>query len=244
MGAPMRSRRRIHPSKPTPSLIRRRPRQPRAIVTIDAVLIAVERILDAHGPSGLTTNRVAEVAGVSIGSVYQYYPNKQALIGAVQERVLDDLFEALDLVLTSSSERRLPDIAAQIAEAMLRVYYTRRPIYRWLIELRTEAAYQDQFRAHVDRFIDRVTVFLTARAIAIDPRVTAFVLVSAVEGIANAVAARVGLHRAHVGADSRADVDVIAISRCAIATLTAVLEDLEPSDIASPLQHVADVARQ
>jgi AcrR family transcriptional regulator len=144
MGAPMRSRRRPRPSQPAPLLLRRRPRQPRAIVTIDAVLIAVERILDAHGPSGLTTNRVAEVAGVSIGSVYQYYSNKQALIGAVQERVLGDLF-----------------------------------------------------------------------------------------GIANAVAARVGL-RTHVGASSRtsAEIDVAAISRGAIAAITDVLANIAVADAA------------
>ncbi|MFN0245416.1 MAG: TetR/AcrR family transcriptional regulator [Kofleriaceae bacterium] len=229
----MRSRRRPRPSKPTPPLARRRPRQPRAIVTIDAVLIAVERVLDAHGPSGLTTNRVAEVAGVSIGSVYQYYPNKQALIGAVQERVLDDLFEAIDIVLTSSGDRRLADVAARIAEAMLRVYHARRPIYRWLIELRTEAAYQDRFCAHIDRFIDRVAAFLAARAMAPDPRVTAFVLVSAVEGIANAVAARVGRRSVHVGADSRtAEIDVMAISGGAIAAIIDVLASIEVTDIA------------
>lgn len=184
----------------------------------DAVLVAVERILDAHGPAGLTTNRVAEVAGVSIGSVYQYYPNKHALVGAVQERVLNDLFEAMDVVLTSSRERTLPAIAQHIAAAMLGVYHARRPIYRWLIELRSQAAYQERFRVQVDRFVARVATFLEQRGLACDARVTAFVLVSAVEGIANAVAARPGAN-------------VAAIAGGAVAALSVLLAALEVPSI-------------
>ncbi len=130
-----RSRTRSLRRTPAP-VVRRKPRQPRAIVTIDAILIAVERILDTHGPAGLTTNRVAEIAGVSIGSLYQYYPNKQALIAAVQERVLDELYESLDIVLTSSGERALAEIVELVARGMLDVYSARRSVYRWLIELR------------------------------------------------------------------------------------------------------------
>jgi hypothetical protein len=52
---------------------RREPRQRRARVTVEAVLDAVVRILKREGFEALTTNRIAEVAGVSIGSVYQYF---------------------------------------------------------------------------------------------------------------------------------------------------------------------------
>ncbi len=187
-------------------VVRRKPRQPRAIVTIDAILISVERILDTHGPAGLTTNRVAEIAGVSIGSLYQYYPNKQALIAAVQERVLDELYESVDIVLTSSGERALAEIVELVARGMLDVYSGRRSVYRWLIELRSEAAYQDRFQARVDQFVARVERFVASRSeLAGDARAMAFVLVTAVEGIANAIAARPG------------QVNVPAIASAAIA---------------------------
>jgi AcrR family transcriptional regulator len=54
---------------------RRIPQQPRARETVNAVLDAVARILRRDGIAAITTNRIAEVAGVSIGSVYQYFPS-------------------------------------------------------------------------------------------------------------------------------------------------------------------------
>ena len=62
---------------------RRRPRQARALEKIELILEASRRILDRHGLAGFTTNHVAELAGVSVGTLYQYFPNK--------ERILDEL---------------------------------------------------------------------------------------------------------------------------------------------------------
>lgn len=67
---------------------RKIPRQPRARETVRAILDATAHILGAGAT--LTTNRVAEVAGVSIGSLYQYFPSKEALVAALVERMLDD----------------------------------------------------------------------------------------------------------------------------------------------------------
>jgi hypothetical protein len=58
---------------------RRRPKQRRAHQTVEAVLDAVARVLKREGVNAVTTNRIAEVAGVSIGSVYQYFPDKRSL---------------------------------------------------------------------------------------------------------------------------------------------------------------------
>ena len=54
--------------------VRRRPKQRRSRQTVEAVLDAVVRLLKRGGSKTITTNRIAEVAGVSIGSVYQYFP--------------------------------------------------------------------------------------------------------------------------------------------------------------------------
>ena len=59
---------------------RKRPRQRRARETERAILIAAERVLVEEGPAAFNTNRVAERAGVSIGSLYQYFPNKAAIL--------------------------------------------------------------------------------------------------------------------------------------------------------------------
>lgn len=68
------------------SQLRKRPRQRRAVATFHAILEATARILVEQGPARLGTNRIAERAGVSIGSLYQYFPNRAAIVRALLVR--------------------------------------------------------------------------------------------------------------------------------------------------------------
>ncbi|MDH0340520.1 TetR/AcrR family transcriptional regulator [Chromobacterium haemolyticum] len=65
---------------------RKQPGQARSRHVVAAILEAAARILERDGYAGLTTNKAAELAGVSIGSLYQYFPNKQALVAALHSR--------------------------------------------------------------------------------------------------------------------------------------------------------------
>ncbi|MFT4113093.1 TetR/AcrR family transcriptional regulator [Silvibacterium sp.] len=65
---------------------RKTPLQRRSVETVVAVLESSARILESHGFEGFNTNAIAERAGVSIGSLYQYFPNKDALLSALIER--------------------------------------------------------------------------------------------------------------------------------------------------------------
>jgi AcrR family transcriptional regulator len=65
---------------------RKLPAQSRSTATVDSVLEAAARILERHGFEGYTTNAIAERAGVSIGSFYQYFPNKDAVTVALIEQ--------------------------------------------------------------------------------------------------------------------------------------------------------------
>ena len=79
------------PQRPRP---RKTPKQGRSIATVNAIVEAAARILEAVGPDGFSTNAVADRAGVSIGSLYLYFPDKEALLGALIARetslLLDD----------------------------------------------------------------------------------------------------------------------------------------------------------
>lgn len=66
--------------------LRKSPRQKRATVTFEAIVEAAAHILRDEGPEALTTNAIAARAGVSIGSLYQYFPNKQAIVRALIAR--------------------------------------------------------------------------------------------------------------------------------------------------------------
>ncbi|PMB09477.1 TetR/AcrR family transcriptional regulator [Fischerella thermalis CCMEE 5273] len=64
---------------------RKLPQQERSKITVDAILTATARILVKDGYAKTNTNRIAELAGVSIGSLYQYFPSKEAIIAALIE---------------------------------------------------------------------------------------------------------------------------------------------------------------
>jgi AcrR family transcriptional regulator len=83
-------------SPPTHLNPRKKPRQARAAVTLSAVFEATIQVLLVDGPRRLTTTRVAERAGVSVGTLYQYFPHKQALFYALNERYLEALAERLE----------------------------------------------------------------------------------------------------------------------------------------------------
>ena len=82
---------RIHPGDLTLAansltLKRKSPKQARSKATVEAILEATARVLVDDGFDRATTNRIAEVAGVSVGSLYQYFPNKRALVRALLDR--------------------------------------------------------------------------------------------------------------------------------------------------------------
>jgi len=72
-------------------LQRRKPTQARARATMDMIFEATARIIERDGIAALNTNRIAERAGVSIGTLYEYFPNKDAiLIAMARQRLADD----------------------------------------------------------------------------------------------------------------------------------------------------------
>lgn len=74
---------------------RRTPRQERALGKIELMFEATIRILENEGLDALTTNRIAAVAGISIGTLYQYFPDKDALISQLVQREIAKTFELL-----------------------------------------------------------------------------------------------------------------------------------------------------
>jgi AcrR family transcriptional regulator len=81
---------------------------------VRALAIACERILVEEGPDGLNTNRIAEVAGVPIGSLYRYFPNKEALVAEVYEQKLEALAAAYEAGWARSEEH----VPATLEEAL------------------------------------------------------------------------------------------------------------------------------
>lgn len=95
---------------------RKRPSQARSRQTVEWILEGAARVFRREGWDA-TTNRIAEAAGVSVGSLYEYFPNKQALVVALAERHLDEAERGLDAALTA--DHTLPERLAAIQTAIL-----------------------------------------------------------------------------------------------------------------------------
>src|SRR5271168_4297741 len=102
--------------------VRRRPKQRRARVTVEAVLDAVIRILKREGFSAITTNRIAETAGVSIGSVYQYFPDKRAIFIALHERHIAQVDRIMHRRLGESANATLRELVASLIDGMIEAH--------------------------------------------------------------------------------------------------------------------------
>lgn len=85
---------------------RKKPAQPRATATVDVILEAAADILERHGLEGYTTNEIAARAGVSIGSLYQYFPNKDAVTIALIEREMAGMVDEVVAALALTPTRR------------------------------------------------------------------------------------------------------------------------------------------
>jgi AcrR family transcriptional regulator len=112
--------------------MRKAPRQARSRATTAAILDAAAHILGERGWAGLTTNAVADVAGVSIGSLYQYYPNKLALIEAVRRRHFDDVL----VVLRAAADDKVARVRrfAALVDGMIAIHSRYPAAHRVLLE--------------------------------------------------------------------------------------------------------------
>ena len=105
---------------------RKKPVQRRSAVTVDVIFEATIQILLAHGFDQSTTTRIAERAGVSVGSLYQYFPNKRALLAAVVRRHITEVVSAGVAACEKARGATLRDMCSAAVNAFVDAK-TRRP---------------------------------------------------------------------------------------------------------------------
>jgi AcrR family transcriptional regulator len=98
---------------------RKSPVQARSTASVDAILQATIQVLLNVGKERLTTTKVALRAGVSVGTLYQYFPNKSALLQAVLRRHLAEVAEAVELACREQHGRTLRQMATALVIAFL-----------------------------------------------------------------------------------------------------------------------------
>jgi AcrR family transcriptional regulator len=178
--------------------MRKQPRQARSRATIDAILEAAAHILGRRGWDGLTTNAAAAAAGVSIGSLYQYFPNKLALVEAVRQRH----FARVLAVLRAAADDTLPRArrVAGLVDGMISVHSQQPAAHRVLLEQTPRAndahAVHDRFAALLHEHYEAL-IRSTRRGSSADrTRIAAQVLAAAVAGVVHDAAMRGTLNSA------------------------------------------------
>jgi len=113
---------------------RREPRQGRAREKVELILEAATRIIDADGLEGLTTNRIAEVAGISVGTLYQYFGDKEAVIEVLGQRELKAVTDTIIATLTVPIGSTSQETARVLVDCVFGAFAGRSRVHRVLLE--------------------------------------------------------------------------------------------------------------
>jgi AcrR family transcriptional regulator len=165
---------------------RKRPRQDRSRATVDSILEATARVLVKRGFDGLTTNLVADAAGVSIGSLYQYFPNKAALVAALVEKHVEGMTSLCFAELTRVAQLPPTQAIRSVIEVMIRAHAVEPELHRVLTEQVPRVGRMAKLReieAITHRMVAGLLAARKAELAIEDPEMAAFVLVSAIDAI-------------------------------------------------------------
>lgn len=142
---------------------RKLPEQGRSRATVDAIVDAAAHILIKHGYDAFTTNRVAERAGVSIGSLYQYFPNKDALLSELMRRHLTEIERGVEEMANLVRTAPLAEVIRTGIQQNVRSHMIDPALHRVLSEEVPRLGALDWKAAFTDRMDARVRGMLEAR---------------------------------------------------------------------------------
>jgi AcrR family transcriptional regulator len=168
---------------------RRTPQQQRSRDTVEVIVEAAARVLARLGWAKFTTNEVARVAGVSVGSLYQYFPSKLALAEAIRERHLATVLSALPDPDSRDKAISLASRVARLVEGVVAAHSSPR-LHRALLDEVPLSARSNfkTFEAEYARRYEALIEACSPPASHADSTMPALVLAAAVEGVVHAAA--------------------------------------------------------
>jgi AcrR family transcriptional regulator len=192
--------------------------QERSRATVDALIEATARILVREGFERASTNRIAQAAGVSVGSLYQYYPCKEALVAAVIDRHNQDLMKVVHDVLAEIADQPIAVGTRKLVDAAIQAHRVDPKLHRVLSEqiprtgkLEDVEAFSREtyglFRAYLQDHRDEIR--------AIDLDLAAYVCVTSIEALTHTAV----LHRPELLSDEGAETLVDEATRLVLRYL-------------------------
>lgn len=171
------------PTKP-----RKNASQERSRATVDALVEATARILVRDGFEKASTNRIAEVAGVSVGSLYQYFPSKEALVAAVIERHNEEIMGNVRAALAEVADLPLDKAVRKLVTVAIEAHRINPKLHRVLAEQIPRTGQLKDVEAFNREVHTLVRTYLESRRKEmrkVDLDVATFICVSAIEAVAH-----------------------------------------------------------
>jgi AcrR family transcriptional regulator len=168
---------------------RKEPLQDRSQHTVTAIMRATARILVKDGYERASTNKIAELAGVSIGSLYQYFPNKEAIVAALLEEHVREMTRVLLQAAAVAAEWPLDRAARHIIEAMIAAHRVDPELHKVFVEQLPRFGRLDRVHQIEEQGLAIVKSYLEIHRDEIgvkDLHMAAFVIVHAVESLTHA----------------------------------------------------------
>ena len=192
--------------------------QERSRLTVNALLDATARILMKDGYDRASTNKIALTAGVSIGSLYQYFPSKEALVAAVIDRHTQQMKQMIREALLKVASEPVDRAARQLVRIMIEAHRVNPKLHRVLDEQVPRVGRLENIEATDREAYALVRAYLEGRRDELkvaDVDLAAFFCVTTVEALTHAAIAR----RPDVLADGKADVFIDEVSRLVVRYL-------------------------
>lgn len=211
---------------------RKAPRQPRARATFEAILDAAAHILEQRGIEGYNTNAIAERAGLSVGSIYQYFPDKDAITAELIRRETAGLLADAELARKAAGAR---EGLIHLINAAVR-HQLDRPLLARLIDIEEARLPLAQENSGVERTLVGLVLEALKRpglARIHDPELAARDLVAITKGMIDA-------------AGMRGETDPVSLSsrvRCAVFGYLDRMHELHPPRGAGPSLQAVNARR-
>ncbi len=165
---------------------RKLPQQDRSRLTVEAILEATTHILTEEGYDKANTNRIAERAGISIGSLYQYFPNKESLMAALMDQHSNEI-----AALVESKLQNLFDVPPEVAipeliKAVIAAHAIDPCLHQVLSEEIPRSERPQQMQTADERIAELLRTYLTRWRDRISPQnldITVFILSRTVESL-------------------------------------------------------------
>lgn len=163
--------------------------QSRSLATVETILRATAHILKREGYDALSTNKVAERAGVSVGSLYQYFPNKASLVAALVDRHVEEMFATILAEAPALMALPIDQAVRRYVELMIAAHRVDPALHRVFVEQMPRIGDLARIETVHARGIALAKTVFAHHAHAIRPRdldLAAFLVVTTIEAVTHA----------------------------------------------------------